>query len=78
MTEMVLNTNTLPEPLFSLISTEKVRVSGTGKIVILTPIDEDVKKRLDLVDELYGFCEGSSLTVDKLLALTHDETEMGQ
>ena len=38
MVELVLNTNTLPEPLFRLIKTEKVRVSETGGEIRLTPI----------------------------------------
>jgi len=38
MVELVLNTNTLPEPLLRLIKAEKVRVSETGGEIRLTPI----------------------------------------
>jgi len=40
MTEMVLNTSTLPEPLFRLICTEKVKVIEVNGIISLTPIKE--------------------------------------
>ena len=40
MTDMVLNTNTLPEPLLRLIRTEKVKVHETDGEVRLTPIVE--------------------------------------
>ncbi len=38
MTEMVLNTNTLPEPLLRLIHSEKVRVREDNGEIRLTPI----------------------------------------
>ena len=38
MTEIVLNTNTLPEPLFRLIRTEKVKVREADGEIRLTPI----------------------------------------
>ena len=38
MTEMVLNTNTLPEPLLCLIHSEKVRVREANGEIRLTPI----------------------------------------
>ena len=38
VTELVINANTLPEPLFRLIKAEKVKVSETGGEIKLTPI----------------------------------------
>ena len=38
MTEMILNANTLPEPLFRLIKAEKVKVRESGGEILLTPI----------------------------------------
>ena len=71
MTEMVLQSNTLPEPLFRLIRTEKVKVCETNGVVSLLPV-------LEITDgcPLLGFAADSSLTVNKLLAMTHDEKEM--
>ena len=43
MVELVLNTNTLPEPLFRLIKAEKVKVSETGGEIRLTPIADASK-----------------------------------
>jgi hypothetical protein len=73
MTEMVLNTNTLPEPLFHLIRTEKVKVNEINGIISLTPI---VENTYDC--PLRGLAADSKLTVDSFLALTHDETEIGK
>ena len=40
MTEMILNTRTLPEPLSRLIRAEKVKVRQAGGEIRLTPIAE--------------------------------------
>ena len=71
MAEMVLNTNTLPEPLYRLIRTEKVKVNETNGIISLIPI-------LQIENEcpLRGLAADSKLTVDRLLAMTHDEKEI--
>ena len=71
MTELVLNTNTLPEPLFSLIHSEKVMVNETNGIINLIPI-------LEIKDDcpLRGIAADSKLTVDKFLAMTHDNKEL--
>ncbi len=74
MQEMVLNTNTLPEPLFRLIRTEKVKVNESiNGIINLIPI---LGSASDC--PLLGLTADSGLTVDKFLAMTHDETEMGK
>jgi hypothetical protein len=72
MTEMILNARTLPEPLFNMIRTERVKVNETNGIINLIPIKEN-----DAECPLLGLTAGSGLTVERFLALTHDETEMG-
>ena len=71
MTEMVLNTNTLPEPLFRLIRAEKVKVNETNGVINLIPI---AVSQADC--PLRGLAADSNLTVEKFLAMTHDEKEM--
>ncbi len=74
MTEIILNTRTLPEPLFKLIRTEKVKINeaanGTFNLIPIMESKTDCP--------LLGLTAGSGLTIDKFLAMTHDETEMGQ
>ena len=43
MTELVLSTNTLPEPLHRLIKTERVKVQETDGEIRLTPITDSHK-----------------------------------
>jgi len=71
--ELVLNTNTLPEPLLRLIKTEKVKVNEANGIINLIPI---LDSQIDC--PLRGLAADSNLTVDSFLAMTHDEKEMGQ
>ena len=68
MSEMILNTNTLPEPLFGLVGTDKVRVSKFDSTIVMIPIKEDI----DYIEELYGSCADSGLTVDKFLEWARD------
>ena len=42
MTDTVMNTTALPEILFKLIKTEKVRVKESGGIIQLVPVRENV------------------------------------
>jgi len=71
MTEMVLNTNTLPEPLYRLIRSEKVKVNENDGVFSLIPI-------LEIKDDcpLLGIAADSSLTVDKFLAMTREDKEL--
>jgi len=71
MTEMVLNAKTLPEPLFRLIRTDRVKVNESDGVISLTPIAETKKGC-----PLRGIATDSNLTVDKFLAMTHDDKEM--
>lgn len=73
MSEMVLYVKTLPELLYRMIPAERVKVSETNGIISLTPIMEAQGGC-----PLRGLAAESSLTVDKFLAMTHDEKEIGQ
>jgi len=73
MTEMVLSTNTLPEPLFHLIRTEKVKVNEANGIINLIPI---VERKNDC--PLRGLAADSNLTVERLHAMTHDKMEIDE
>ena len=73
MTEMILNTSMLPEPLLRLIRAEKVKVNELNGVISLTPIVE-IKSDCPL----RGLAADSNLTVDSFLDMTHDEKEMRQ
>ena len=68
MTEMVLNTKTLPEPLFRLISTERIKVSEVNGIINLIPI---VESKNDC--PLLGIAADCGFTVDEFLARKREE-----
>jgi hypothetical protein len=72
MSELVLTTSTLPEPLVRLIPTEKIRVNKANGVISLTPIEDSISDC-----PLLGLATDSSLTVDSFRAMTHDEVEMG-
>ena len=71
MTEMVLNTKTLPEPLLRIIRTEKVKVNETNGIINLIPIIEKKKGC-----PFGGLASDSGLTVEKFLAMSHADKEL--
>ena len=71
MTEMVLNTSTLPEPLFRMIRTEKVKVRETDGEVLLTPIIDSAGGC-----PLRGMFADGKLSVDKYLASKQAEKEL--
>jgi hypothetical protein len=68
MAEIVLNTNTLPEPLFRLISAEKVKVNETNGIINLIPI---IESKNDC--PLRGIAVDCGFTVDEFLARKREE-----
>jgi len=69
--ELVLNTNTLPEPLFRLIKAEKVKVSETGGEIKLTPI-VDVGRGCPL----RGLCADGRLSSYAFMAAKQAEKEL--
>ena len=73
MAESVINTKSLPDILFRLIPTEKVRVRETDGIIQLMPVE-------DMVDCTIGlrgmFAAYPDLAVDKFLERKHAEKEL--
>ena len=70
MAEIVISTNALPEQLFRMIQTDKVKINETNGIISLTPITE-----IQSDCPLRGLAADSNLTVDKFLTMAHDERE---
>ena len=71
MTEIVLKTKTLPEPLFRLIHTEKVKAREACGEIWLTPIRET-----ESGCPLLGMFADGKVSVDKFLAEKHANKEL--
>ena len=69
MSEIVLNVSALQETLFKMIPTERVKLRQAGNVISLTPLREVTKGECPLL----GLTAGSSLTVDKFLAMTRED-----
>ncbi|MDR0649828.1 MAG: hypothetical protein LBF92_10905 [Synergistaceae bacterium] len=67
MTEILLNANTLPEPLLKLVHSEKVRVRESNGVITLLPADEN----FDCTAEIFGMYSDSKMSVDKFLEQKH-------
>jgi hypothetical protein len=63
MAEMVLNARTLPEPLFKMIATEKVKVRESHGEIRLIPIRET-----DVDCPLLGMFADGKISVEKHIA----------
>jgi virulence-associated protein VagC len=71
--DIILNANTLPEPLFRLFSADKVRVQKKGKVITMTPVEES----FDCVAGLRGMLAGNeAISVDKFLERKHADKEL--
>jgi len=68
MIEMVLDTNTLPEPLLRLIKTEKIKVRETDGEIRLTPIADTGKGC-----PLRGLCADGRLSSYAFMERKHAE-----
>lgn len=66
MGEMILNTNILPEPLFKMIRSPKMRVQETDKGIIIMPVENN--QSLDAIKKARGMYTDGKLSVDKFLA----------
>ncbi|MDR3289463.1 MAG: hypothetical protein LBT22_08560 [Peptococcaceae bacterium] len=80
---MILNTNILPEPLFTLIHTEKIRVRETNGELRITPVPQEkpcnvseAEYKVQRLNDLRGSGADLDMTVDSFLKMTHDETEI--
>ena len=71
MTEMVLSTRMLPEPLFRFIHTKKVKVRAEQGEIRITPIRET-----DTVCPLLGMFADGKISVDKFIADKKIEKEL--
>jgi len=71
MTELVLNTSTLPEPLYRLIRTEKVKVRESHGEIRLTPI-ADTNKGCPL----RGMCADGKLSSYSFMERKQAEKEL--
>jgi len=69
MSEMVLSVEALPETLFKMIPTDRVKLRQMGNVISLTPFREVTKEECPLL----GLTAGSRLTVDKFLAMTRED-----
>jgi len=70
MSEMVLSVNTLPETLFGMLTTEKVKVRKINGEVHLIPIQE----KANTSDcPLLGLYTDNKLTVEKHLAWSRED-----
>ena len=73
MTDTVTMTNALPEILFKLIKTERVRVKESGGVIQLMP----VKETTDCTIGLRGMFAGDpNMTIDKFLERMHADAEL--
>jgi len=73
MNELVLNTSTLPEPIYRLIRTEKVRVKEIDGGVQLLPVNENA----DCTIGFRGMFAGNpDMTVDKFLERMRADKEL--
>jgi hypothetical protein len=72
MTEILLDTNTLPEPLSKLVRSEKVRVRESNGVITMLPVEEGI----DYIKNLRGCCSDGGLTVDKFLAMMREDIEL--
>jgi hypothetical protein len=72
MTEMVLDIQTLPEEIFSRISTRKVKVYEENGNITLTPFSEE-KPRFD---HLIGMFSDGKISIDDFLEEKQLEKEL--
>ena len=68
MTEMLLDTKTLPEPLFRLLQVEKVKVRERDGEILLTPVLQTQNGC-----PLLGIASDCGFTVDEFMARKRDE-----
>jgi len=69
MVETVLNIEALPETLFKLIRTEKVKVRQADGMISLIPFYDVTTDECPLL----GLAADSTLTVEKFLAMTRED-----
>jgi len=73
MTETIMATKALPEVLFELIPTEKVRVKKIDGVIHIMPVIESADCTIGLRGILAGY---DDMSVDKFLARKHTDREL--
>jgi len=77
MTNSVMNTKYLPEILFRLITTEKVRVHEVDGVIQLTPVEDTFVEPSDCTVGLRGMlADDPEMSVEKFLERKHAEKEL--
>ena len=76
MAELVLQSKTLPEPLFRLVCTEKVVVRESNGEVHLIPVDDDDSTRAKSILPIYGMYTDGKLTVNGYLERKRADKEL--
>lgn len=71
MTEMILNTKALPEALFRLIKTEKVKIHEADGEIRVIPVNET-----NVDCPLFGMFADGKISVDKFMASKQTEKEL--
>jgi len=72
MTEMVLDTQILPEKIFSKISTEKVKVYEENGTITLTPFFEEKPS----FEHLIGMFSDGKISIDDFLSEKQKDKEL--
>ena len=73
MTETIMNTNTLPEFLFKMIPTDKVRVKEIDGMIQLMPVNENTDCTIGLRGIL---ADCDDMSVDKFLERKRADKEL--
>ncbi|MDR1578772.1 MAG: hypothetical protein LBS35_00310 [Synergistaceae bacterium] len=76
MADMILDANTLPEPLLKLVRSEKVHVREADGVITMSPIEESELEGIELIERLYGCLDDGKLTVDKFLEMTREDEDI--
>ena len=72
MSELILNTDTLPEPLPQMIPTSRVKVRETKGVVSLFPLSEST----DCIDKMFGMFSDGKMSVEKFSKQKSAEKEL--
>jgi len=74
MSDIILSTSTLPEPIYRRIRSDKVRVHEENGAIILTPIDSI--KQAETTERLCGMFMSDGHTVDRFMEQKRLEKEL--
>jgi len=72
MLDMVLDVQTLPETIFTRITTEKVKIHEENGSILLTPV---IEKKTDF-NVLFGMFSDGKLSVDEFIKEKQIEKEL--